>query len=111
MLVSGRSHRAAALWSTFRSQVGEDRPCLTRSPLTRCAGRRSYSRPACPHSAVNWIRRPRVQVDPVCALGDRDRLESAETDGGRVYHGFPVVPETSLDGWCHGAITASADVS
>src|SRR5882762_1570172 len=29
--------------------------------------------------------------------------------GSPVYHGFPVIPETCIDGWCYGAITEFAD--
>jgi hypothetical protein len=30
----------------------------------------------------------------------------AKPAGAPVYHGFPLVPETEIDGWCYGAITA-----
>jgi len=33
----------------------------------------------------------------------------AKPDGAPVYHGFPLVLETMIDGWCYGAITAFAD--
>src|SRR2546426_1454543 len=33
----------------------------------------------------------------------------AKPPGAPVYHGFPLVPETMLDGWCYGAITKFAD--
>ena len=28
--------------------------------------------------------------------------------GSPVYHGFPLIPETCIDGWCYGAITEFA---
>ncbi len=31
--------------------------------------------------------------------------------GAPVYHGFPLIPETSIDGWLYGAITEFADAS
>jgi hypothetical protein len=31
--------------------------------------------------------------------------------GSRVYHGFPIVPETCIDGWCYGTITEFADAA
>jgi hypothetical protein len=31
--------------------------------------------------------------------------------GAPVYHGFPLIPETSVDGWCYGAISEFADAS
>ncbi|MBI5801660.1 MAG: 3-deoxy-8-phosphooctulonate synthase [Verrucomicrobia bacterium] len=35
----------------------------------------------------------------------------ARPDDAPVYHGFPLVPETTTDGWCLGAITEYADPS
>lgn len=33
----------------------------------------------------------------------------AKPEGAPVYHGFPLVPETTTDGWCLGAITEYED--
>jgi hypothetical protein len=33
----------------------------------------------------------------------------ARPEGAPVYHGFPLVEETRIDGWCFGAITAFED--
>ena len=33
----------------------------------------------------------------------------SQPEGAPVYHGFPLVEETRIDGWCFGAITAFED--
>ena len=51
-----------------------------------------------------------IRVDPEAESAD-SRLPAflARPEGAPVYHGFPLILETSTDGWCYGAITAFED--
>jgi hypothetical protein len=53
-----------------------------------------------------------LMLDPSAASASADAPAFLSRPlGAPVYHGFPLVPETSIDGWCYGAITAFTDAS
>jgi len=49
-------------------------------------------------------------LDPTAESADPNQPAFlSKPSGAPVYHGFPLVPETSIDGWCFGAITGFED--
>jgi hypothetical protein len=51
-------------------------------------------------------------LDSIAASGSANEPAFlSKPTGAPVYHGFPLIPDTSVDGWCYGAITEFADAS
>jgi hypothetical protein len=48
-----------------------------------------------------------LMLDPSAAAAEPSKPAFlSKPPGAPVYHGFPLVPETCIDGWCYGAITS-----
>ena len=60
-----------------------------------------------PHSRLAAMEKGRrILIDPKAESADPNQPAFvARPAGAPVYHGFPVIPETSTDGWVYGAIT------